>query len=933
MKPNQSKLDDPTGMPQPEAAANQRVTAGGHVNAQHSHDGVIGDQGTIVIQSLPQHRPCHCDRHQPRRVFISHTAELRALPERRSFIAAIEAAIIRAGDVVVDMVYFTAHDQPPAQLDHDTVARADVFLLLAGFCYGTPVRDRPELSYTEHEFETACKLGIPRLVFLLSDQAQGPARLFLDPQHGARQARFRQRLRDSGLTTTDVLSPDHAETLVFDALVTLPRPESTPAPVRRVWGIPARPTRFTGRDEQLSRMRAALTAHKPAVAQAVHGMGGVGKTTLALEYAHLHSDDYDIAWWIPAEQPDLIPDRLATLAHALHLASNLDTTESAVARLLGELRRQDRWLLVFDNAEDPSTLAPYLPGDGGHLIITSRNPHWDALAAPVELAEFTRTESVTLIRSRVLRLTEPDAEQVAQAVGDLPLAVDQAAALLADTGWTVPYYLQLLRHSAQRLLDRRDQADDYPLSVAASWQVAFDELADTEPAAVQLITFAAWLAPEPIPLTVFTDNAAMLPEPLATAAADPLVWARVLTVLRRRAVARVSPDSLLLHRIPATLLRTHSPVAAPQNGWAVLAVHVFGKAVPADPCDQPVTRPAPLPHVLTDTTAQDTNANVVGHPPHPKAIDQRRRGEPQIQLPEWNTEIRHLMETGRLAEANVLLDRMMAHPPAVERNVQAALLTYLSVLAWRLGRIPLALELAAEGWTDLGTGAKGPAAAQALGHLGYLLENIGNRRAALRTLRQAVRLARDAGRTDALAGNLQRLGGTLNLWAADLPQEQARATYEQARATLTEGLALHGVDHLMHSALLGAYGRSLAGLGELTAAADAGQQVLETADGNLWAKAVGEWVLATVSRARGELDQARAQAARATHHADQINDKALLLRFSQDLADICAELNDPIGEAEALRYNIGAVKIAAAALRDSLGQSWNSADRPSRTIR
>jgi hypothetical protein len=537
-------------------------------------------------------------------VFISHTAELRALPEPRSFVAAVEAAITRAGDVVVDMAYFTAHAAPPAQLDREVVAGADVYVLLAGFRYGTPVRDRPELSYTEHEFETAGELGIPRLVFLLSEQASGPAGLFRDPQYGARQEGFRQRLRDSGITTSDVHSPDHTETLVYDALTKLPRAESTLAPVGRVWGIPARPARFTGRDDQLAQLRAALTGDKPAVVQAVHGMGGVGKSTLALEYAHHHAADYDIAWWIPAEQPALIPDRLAALAQALDLASATDSPASAVARLLGALRGQGRWLLVFDNAEDPAALAPFLPGGGGHVLITSRNPHWDALAAPVAIGEFTRAESVTLIRSRLPNLSDAEAEQVAQAVGDLPLAVDQAAALLLDTGWTVPAYLDLLQHSARRLLDRRDQAGGYPVSVAASWRVAFDQLADTDPAAVQLVTLAAWLAPEPIPLTVFTDQAALLPPPLASAAADPLRWAQVLTVLRRRAVARVGPDSLLLHRIPAALLRTTSPAVAPDSGWAALAVNVLRAAVPAEPWNEPATWPvwqALLAHVLTAT--------------------------------------------------------------------------------------------------------------------------------------------------------------------------------------------------------------------------------------------------------------------------------------------------------------------------------------------
>lgn len=543
-------------------------------------------------------------RPAPRRIFISHTSELRSLPEGRSFVAAVESAIVRAGDVVVDMAYFTAHDQPPAQLDRETVASADVYVLLAGFRYGSPVRDRPEVSYTEHEFEVAGEAGIPRLVFLLSERALGPAALFRDPEHGARQEGFRRRLQDGGITTTEITSPDHAEVVVLDALRQQPRAESASAPVGRVWGIPARSARFTGRGDHLAALRSALLANRPAAVQVVHGMGGVGKTTLALEYAHLHARDYDIAWWIRAEQPDLIPDRLAALARALRLTSAVDSAGAAVARLFGALSMQDRWLVVFDNAEDPAMLTSFLPSGGGHVVITSRNPHWDAVAVPTEIHEFTRNESVALIRSRLPYMTNGMADKLAQAVGDLPLAVDQAAALLLDTGWTVSRYLVLLRASAQELLDRRDESNGYPLSATASWQVAFDQLAATNLAALQLVTLAAWLAPEPIPLTVFADNAHTLPEPLATAAGDPLAWVRTLTVLRRRAVARVYPDSLLLHRIPAALLRDNAPIAVPENGWAAAAVRVLRAALPADPWNQPAIWPAwqaLLPHILNTT--------------------------------------------------------------------------------------------------------------------------------------------------------------------------------------------------------------------------------------------------------------------------------------------------------------------------------------------
>ncbi|HYS36404.1 MAG TPA: tetratricopeptide repeat protein, partial [Pseudonocardiaceae bacterium] len=143
------------------------------------------------------------------------------------------------------------------------------------------------------------------------------------------------------------------------------------------------------------------------------------------------------------------------------------------------------------------------------------------------------------------------------------------------------------------------------------------------------------------------------------------------------------------------------------------------------------------------------------------------------ELPESEQEVRRLMEAGRLAEANVLFDKVVAHLPlTVDQFVRASVLVNRAVLAWRLGRIPLALELAAEGWTDLGSPtAEGPAAAQTFGRLGYLLEGMGNRRGALETLRASVRLARDAGDPAILAGSLQNLGGTLNFRAVELPEE------------------------------------------------------------------------------------------------------------------------------------------------------------------
>lgn len=282
------------------------------------------------------------------------------------------------------------------------------------------------------------------------------------------------------------------------AAVVAPRPR-LPGHRPDIWNVPARDDIFVGRDQALITLRTAMLERGRVAVEGRYGMGGVGKTRLALEYAHRFGSEYNLIWWVAADRSALIGDQLAGLAVRLGLVGPETDTGTAATVARTYLRRQRGWLLVFDNAESAESLVGWLPGGDGHTLVTSRTSGWSLVATPLEVDLLSRAESVLLLRRRHPSLTLVEAGRLAAVLGDLPLAVVLAVGFLADTGTCAGDYLtELAQHVADVLTEH--WAVNYPHALAGAIATTSGWLATRDPVALAVARVCAFLAPRPIPV-------------------------------------------------------------------------------------------------------------------------------------------------------------------------------------------------------------------------------------------------------------------------------------------------------------------------------------------------------------------------------------------------------------------------------------------------
>ena len=345
---------------------------------------------------------------------------------------------------------------------------------------------------------------------------------------------------------------------------------------------------LAGREGLLAELDARLTGGPRPRLVALCGLGGTGKTSVAVEYAHRHLAEVGVCWQFPAEDPALLAAEFAVLAAQLGSRELLDARDPVASAHAVLAQAGAGWLLILDNAVDRASVEQFVPPAGnGRVLVTTQSQHWlpgQALDVPVLGTDV----AADFLISRTGKADRAVALELAAALGGLPLALEQAAAYMQATGTTLTQYLELFQDRQADLL-ARGEAAGHPANVSATLSLAMSRLASHAPAALALLRLLAFLAPEPVPLGLLLVGEPNV-DPASTGAAagiepllgDPVAAGDAITALRRYSLVTLAGDGLLLvHRLVQAITRAQLR-AGEAAQWRQAATALVGAAVPAD---------------------------------------------------------------------------------------------------------------------------------------------------------------------------------------------------------------------------------------------------------------------------------------------------------------------------------------------------------------
>jgi tetratricopeptide (TPR) repeat protein len=373
---------------------------------------------------------------------------------------------------------------------------------------------------------------------------------------------------------------------------------------------------FTGREEVLKRLHTALRAGKTTALtqpQAISGLGGIGKTQTAVEFAYRYQDDYNFILWIKAESRESIISDFVTMAHLLNLPEQQEQDQSRVVVAVKRwFQEHTDWLVIFDNANDLTILRDFLPlGGKGHILLTTQEQATGRIAQRIEIEKMEPEEGTLFLLRRAALLAQDApldaasptdrqaAMEIVHAMDGLPLALDQAGAFIEETRCSLSDYLQFFQTRQTDLLQRRGRlATDHPDTVAATWSLSFEKVQKANPAAADLLRLCAFLDPDGIQEEIFTEGASELGPTLQPVAADPIKLNEAIGALLTYSLVRRNPEhTLTVHRLVQVVLK-HAMNKNTQRRWAERAVRAVNLAFPEVEYDNWLRCQQFIPHVL-----------------------------------------------------------------------------------------------------------------------------------------------------------------------------------------------------------------------------------------------------------------------------------------------------------------------------------------------